>query len=49
LLPDEETIDSVGQIASDLRHPQAIWTLANSPDLHSARREFKKEQYDESL
>ena len=47
LLHDEEAIDSVSQIARDPRHPQTVWTVANSADLHSARREFNKEQYDE--
>src|SRR5262249_15014333 len=45
----EESIEFIGHIASNLRHPQTIWPACDSSDLDTTRREFHKEENDKSF
>src|SRR5262245_1757625 len=46
MLSFEESIDFVGEITSDPRHPKTIRLARNSADFDTPRREFHKEEND---
>ena len=45
----EESIDLIGDIATDLCHPKTIGLACNSTELYTARREVYKEENDKSF
>jgi hypothetical protein len=44
----EETVDSIGQVACELRHPQSIRTTGNAAYFDPSRRHVDKEQHHEA-
>ena len=42
-LPFEETVDVIGEITRNLRHPQPIPSASDSANLNAARRQLHKE------
>src|SRR5689334_23213815 len=48
-LAREESINSIGQISRDLRHPQAVGGMGNASDFHSTGRNVDKEQDDKAF
>src|SRR5262245_10426181 len=47
-LTREKTVDGIGEIPSDLRHPQPIACPCNTADFYSSCREVNEEQHDEA-
>ena len=45
----EETVNIIGEVASNLAHPQSIRPPCNPADLNTSRRQLDKEQDDEPL
>src|SRR5215469_3063438 len=48
-LPFEESVDVIGEIARNLRHPQSIRCASDSANLDPPRRQLHKEKDDEPL
>src|SRR5262252_1005484 len=48
-LPFEESVDVIGEITRNLRHPQSIRPASDSANLNAARRQLHKEKDDEPL
>src|SRR5262252_7951158 len=46
-LPFEESVDVIGEITRNLRHPQSIRSASDSANLNAARRQLDKEKDDE--
>jgi hypothetical protein len=45
----EESVDLIGEIARNLRHPQSIRSACYPADLHTSRRELDEEENDKPL
>ena len=48
-LPFEESVDVIGEITRNLRHPQSIRSASDSANLDAPRRQLNKEKDDEPL
>ena len=44
-LSQEESVDGIRQIASNLRHPQSIGLVRDPTDLHFPSRNFHEEEH----